>query len=167
MVLRLLIDWFRAIGGDGRQELPECAHLEMEPSLFDGLERRRHWAWSGGSSAAQARGMRLLGENLTPAQRAQYAKHEYFDVLGGESGRRYRIRHGFQSNVEQLDSKGRPQRLLCFMPEGDLVIGDVMLAQKLALELFELQTLEVANSFPPYSRISQLNFSHYRGAAGG
>ena len=33
------------------------------------------------------------------------------------------------------------------MPEGELVVGDIMLAQKLALELFESQTLKVANTF--------------------
>ena len=40
-------------------------------------------------------------------------------------------------------------RLLCFMPEGGLVVGDMMLAQKLALELFESDALEVANKFSP------------------
>ncbi len=52
-------------------------------------------------------------------------------------------------NVEQLDNKGRPLRLLCFMPEGDLVAGDMMLAQKLALELFESDALKVANKLSP------------------
>ena len=33
------------------------------------------------------------------------------------------------------------------MPEGHLVAGDVMLAQKLALELFESDTLKIANKF--------------------
>jgi hypothetical protein len=50
-------------------------------------------------------------------------------------------------NVELLDTTGRPVRWLCFMPKGKLAVGDVMLAQKLALELFESQTLEVANTF--------------------
>ncbi len=31
--------------------------------------------------------------------------------------------------------------------KGNLVAGDVMLAQKLALELFELDTLKIANKF--------------------
>ncbi|MGA7323918.1 MAG: hypothetical protein WBX25_05430 [Rhodomicrobium sp.] len=94
--------------------------------------------------------MRLLDENLTSVQREQYERHGYFDVAGGETGRRYRIRKGFQMNVEQLDNKNRPVRVLCFMPEGDLVVGDMMLAQKLALELFESDTLEVANKFPSH-----------------
>jgi hypothetical protein len=99
---------------------------------------------------AHARGLRLLEENLSPAQRDQYKRCGYFDVVGGETGERYRIRHGFQRNVEQLDKKGRHVCRLCFMPEGKIVIGDVMLAQKLALELFESDTLKIANAFSPH-----------------
>jgi hypothetical protein len=73
----------------------------------------------------------------------------WFWRAGGQTGRRYRIRHGFQMNVKQLDAKGRPLCELCFMPEGDLVIGDVMLAQKPALELFERDALKSANKLPP------------------
>ena len=51
-------------------------------------------------------------------------------------------------NVEQLDKNGKRVCLLCFVPEGPLVLGDAMLAQKLALELFELQALAVANIIP-------------------
>jgi hypothetical protein len=96
---------------------------------------------------AHARGLRLLEENLSPTQRDQYKRCGYFDVVGGETGGRYRIRYGFEMNVELLDTKGSVVRSLCFMPEGELAVGDLMLAQKLALELFESQTLEVANSF--------------------
>ncbi|MGA7323565.1 MAG: hypothetical protein WBX25_03550 [Rhodomicrobium sp.] len=70
--------------------------------------------------------------------------------LGGETGGRYRIRNGFQLNLELLDNKNRPVRVLCFMPEGDLVVGDMTLAQKLALELFESDTLKVANKLSPH-----------------
>jgi RNA polymerase sigma-70 factor, ECF subfamily len=99
---------------------------------------------------AHARGMRLLEENLTPAQHAQLKKHGHFDVIGGETRTRYRIKLGSQVNVKVLDGKGRAVRTLCFMPRGDLVIGDIMLAQKLALELFESGALKVANKFPPH-----------------
>jgi len=34
------------------------------------------------------------------------------------------------------------------MPEGNLVRGDNLLAQKLALELFETEALSCANKFP-------------------
>ena len=39
-------------------------------------------------------------------------------------------------------------RILCFMPEGHLAVGDVLLTQKLALELFESETLKVAHRAP-------------------
>ncbi|HEX5998163.1 MAG TPA: hypothetical protein VFZ16_02015 [Hyphomicrobiaceae bacterium] len=96
-------------------------------------------------SEAHDRGMRLLKENLTPAQRQQYAKYGYFEVIGGKTGRRYRIRHGRSMNIDQLDRNGRRVCGWCFFPEGNLVTGDVMLAQKQALELFEVEALKIAN----------------------
>jgi hypothetical protein len=105
------------------------------------------WGPSAATPEAHARGIKLLEENLSPAQRYQYKVFGYFDVAGGETGRRYRIRYGSQMNVEQLGERGEPVRVLCFMPEGKLVVGDIMLAQKLALELFESDTLKAANRF--------------------
>ncbi len=94
---------------------------------------------------AEARGLRLLLENLSPAQREQQERYGYFDVIGGDTGSRYRIRQGFQLGL--LDNKDRTKAVFCFMPEGELPAGDVMLAQKLALELFESDTLKIANKF--------------------
>jgi hypothetical protein len=48
-------------------------------------------------------------------------------------------------NVDVLDEAGKRMHMLCFKPEGRLAIGDVMLAQKIALELFEGEALKVAN----------------------
>ena len=56
---------------------------------------------------------------------------------------------GYQMNVEELDSRGRRRRLLCFLPEGRVPVGDIMLAQKIALELFESEALKVAHHVPP------------------
>jgi hypothetical protein len=100
-----------------------------------------------GSKRAQERGIRLLMENLSAAQRKQYEKYGYFDVTGGKSGKRYRIRHGRQMNIEQLDRNGRRVCGWCFFPQGSLVAGDIMLAQKAALELFEPDALRIANRF--------------------
>jgi hypothetical protein len=91
------------------------------------------------------RAMRLLNKKLSDAQRDQYERCGYFEVMGGTTGNRYRIRTGNQMNVEQLDKNGRPVSLLCFMPEGCLPIGDTMLAQKFVLELFEGDALRTAN----------------------
>jgi transposase len=43
---------------------------------------------------------------------------------------------------------GRRSCCLCFRPEGTLATADVMLAQKIALELFEVEALKVANKVP-------------------
>jgi hypothetical protein len=95
-----------------------------------------------------ARGARLLIENLSQVQRDQYERRGYFEVTGGGTGKRYRIRKSYQMNVEELSNNGKRMRLLCFMPKGGLVLADVMLAQKLALELFELEALAIANMCP-------------------
>ena len=101
--------------------------------------------WIFGNSCAYGRGMKLLLENLSPPQRQQFIRSGYFCVIGGETGRRYRINRGRQINVHQLDNNGLPTCTWCFYPEGGLVVGDVMMAQKLALELFENSALAKAN----------------------
>jgi hypothetical protein len=104
---------------------------------------------------AQARGVQLLKENLSPAQRDQYEELRYIEVVGGQTGKRYRIHLGSLMNVELLDSKGKPVATLCFMPRGKLAEGDIMLAQKLALELFEADALKVAKKIPTEFRALQ------------
>lgn len=113
---------------------------------FIGFGRRR-LSDEVGSKEARERGLRLLKENLNAAQRQQYTKHQYFDVVGGKTGRRYRIRHGRMMNIDQIDKDGRRVCGWCFFPQGRLVAGDVMLAQKMALELFEADALRIANRF--------------------
>ncbi len=147
-VRRILADLFHQAVSGHRREAPLLSG-NFSSASDSAFELRSLWGWSAATREAHARGLQLLNENLSPAQRDQYERYGYFDVLGHETGRRYRIRKGYQVNVQQLDSKGRPVRLLCFMPRGELVLGDMMLAQKLALELFESDTLKVANQFSP------------------
>src|SRR6476660_9528515 len=99
-----------------------------------------------GELEAHDRGIALRLRHLSPAQRQQFAERKHFDVVGGDSGTRYRIHYGAVLNVEHLDEGGRCQRLLCFTPKGYLPTGDVMLAQKIALELFEPEAIGVANT---------------------
>jgi hypothetical protein len=96
----------------------------------------------------EARGIQLLREWLTPEQRAQFDANRYFDVIGCDSGKRYRIHYGSSTNVHEIDSEGRSTNGWRFVPSGHLVAGDVMLAQKIALETNELGALAVANKFP-------------------
>jgi hypothetical protein len=95
----------------------------------------------------EARGLNLLKEWLSPEQFAQYDANSYFEVTGCQSGKRYRISHGISMNVYELDGAGRPSVGWCFTPKGYLVAGDVMLAQKIALETDERGALAVANKF--------------------
>jgi hypothetical protein len=97
-----------------------------------------------------ARSLRLLVNNLSPVQRQQLARHNYFDVIGGDTGTRYRIHDGRTLNIAQLNESGGCERLLCFEPEGALPVGDVRLAQKVALELFEAEAIKAANASPAW-----------------
>jgi hypothetical protein len=96
----------------------------------------------------KARGITLLREWLSPEQQAQFDAFRYFDAIGCETGKRYRIRHGAAPNVHEIDAGGRPVIGWCFVPSGPLVAGDVMLAQKISLETNEGAALAVANRFP-------------------
>lgn len=97
------------------------------------------------------RSIRLLNDNLTAKQREQYAAYRYFDVTGGESGRRYRLWHRSHQNIEAFDAHGNRQCLLCFHPRETLPGGDVMLAQKTALELFESEILKIAHRYSQFA----------------
>jgi hypothetical protein len=50
--------------------------------------------------------------------------------------------------IHQLDPAGRAVAQWCFAPEGDLAPGDILLAQKLALETIEREVLALANRQP-------------------
>ena len=101
----------------------------------------------GAESTPEGRSLRLLREWLSPAQRAQFADKGYFEVIGGDTGRRYRVFPGGLANVCEVDERGRPRLGLCFRTLGELPIGDVMLAQKIALESCEDSALAVARRF--------------------
>ena len=103
----------------------------------------------GAEKTPEGRSLQLLRRWLSPAQRTQYGQRGYFEVLGGETGSRYRIYTGTSTNVCEIDENGRPKVGLCFLPRGDLPIGDVMLAQKIALESCETSALAVARKFTP------------------
>jgi hypothetical protein len=100
-------------------------------------------------NSREARGLRLMRDWLSPSQRLQFDRTGSFDVIGCDSGKRYRVYSEIVPNVHELDEAGRAAVGLCFIPLGRLVIGDVMLAQKIALETNEQGALAVANRFRP------------------
>jgi hypothetical protein len=103
----------------------------------------------GAEGTPEGRSLRLLREWLSPAHREQFARKGYFEVIGSDSGKRYRIHAGASVNVCEIDERGRLQEGLCIMPIGALPIGDVMLAQKIALETCEREVRAVAIRFTP------------------
>jgi hypothetical protein len=98
-------------------------------------------------NTSEARGLRLLRSWLSEQQREQFDTKGYFDVVGCHSGTRYRIRYGTAMNVHELDEADNFRIGWCFVPDGSLVAGDVMLAQKIALETSERSALKVAKRF--------------------
>jgi hypothetical protein len=98
---------------------------------------------------SEERGQNLLLQWLSPDQVEQYDLCLYFEVVGSATGTRYRIRRGTAMNIEELAVDGCVTRRWCFAPEGTLAAGDVMLAQKIALETFELDALAIANHDGP------------------
>jgi hypothetical protein len=116
-------------------------------------ELYRHFL-SSGRNKNERRGLRLLQNWLSPAQRQQFEKFRYFDVLGSTSGRLYRIYDTPNPpNVYEISGLGRQKKGFCFAPVGSLVKGDVMLAQKIALETDEQSALAVANIIPRQQRM--------------
>jgi hypothetical protein len=97
---------------------------------------------------ADARALALLRSWLTPEQDRQWAARGEFEVVGCDTGTRYRITYRAMMNVHQLDEVGRPVKQWCFAPVGGLATGDVLLAQKIALETMEREALALANSQP-------------------
>jgi hypothetical protein len=94
----------------------------------------------------EERGAVLLRSWLSPAQAEQWGSSgRYFHVIGCDTGTCYRIRAGTIMNIDELDCRGKAVAQWCFGPQGDLAVGDVMLAQKIALETMELEALAGAN----------------------
>jgi hypothetical protein len=98
---------------------------------------------------AHQAGLRLLKENLSPGQRHQLELLNFFDVVGGDTGSHYRIHFDDRMNIEQIGPSGKIVVKLCLVPKKHLPVGDTVLAQKLALELFETEALRVAARIPP------------------
>jgi hypothetical protein len=97
------------------------------------------------SSDAEQKARALLRAWLSAEQAQQYNSQKHFEVIGSDTGTRYRIRHGHQINIDQLDSAGKKVCMWCVVPEGNLAASDCMLAQKIALETFETKALAIAN----------------------
>jgi hypothetical protein len=94
-----------------------------------------HESWRYRSRrGSEQRAIALLRSWLTPEQLNQWDSRDEFEVIGFATGTRYRITRGVAMNVHQLNDTGEMVRQWCFQPQGKLAVGDVLLAQKIALE---------------------------------
>lgn len=108
----------------------------------------------GAHGKRSARSILLLKDWLSPAQREQFDREGAFEVVGGETRTRYLVTDGAAPyNVLKLSPEGYVEGRLCFVPAGASAPGDVMLAQKIALETDEHAALMVANGWGTNQRL--------------
>jgi hypothetical protein len=125
--VKLLAAWLRFDVNAGPRTRPE----EVDPKAQQRAE-------------AEKRSQDLLRSWLSPEQLAQYDMFGFFEAVGSDTGKRYRICRGRIFNIQELGADGREEYAWCFRPEG-VATGDVNLAQKIALENFETKALRIAN----------------------
>lgn len=83
---------------------------------------------------ADQRARTLLLTLLSEEQRAEFQASGQFQVTGGNSGVRYRIRHDSVVNIDVLADDGQVRFRLCARPTGNIPIFDVMAGQLLHLQ---------------------------------
>ncbi len=93
---------------------------------------------------ARERSFELLRSWLDPEQLASFQEHQFFEVTGGDTGVRYRLRPQSAFGIEALTGR-RKGALYCVVPAGAPALGDILLAQKIGLETAERATLARAN----------------------
>jgi hypothetical protein len=149
------------------------AHDAIEQYVRHGIAQNAEYHRR--SAEAAKKGMALLKRHLNPEQLRMFEAKGHFRVRGGDTGRVYQIETGTHLNVYLLgdEEESRPASVrhwlfgttpipsprkpklkkrcgYCFMPAGGLCAGDVMLVQKLSLEIDETAALKKANRFPVY-----------------
>ena len=131
-----------------------CALLAV---AFHGAEvRTRRGDRMARLSKPEQRADALLKEWLSPEQRSTLHKYGFFEVRGSHTGKCYRIRRGRNMNIYEVGTGQTQVAIWCFGPVGHLPLGDVMLAQKLALETDEQAALAVAGANLPDGVIAAL-----------
>ncbi len=108
-------------------------------------QRERQATATREREAARVRAEKLLTQNLSKEQRADYKRLQEFRVIV-PSGKSYLVRRGRAGNVYLLDEKGQRTRRYCAHPVERVPDEDTMLAQKLLLETDERAFLEMANA---------------------
>jgi len=91
----------------------------------------------------------LLDSVLTDIQRECFQKEDWFLVVG-KSGNIYRIRKGYQGNIDLISPDGKVIRSFCIHIPSDFPMEDNLVAQKLHLEANDTELVERANVFRNY-----------------
>lgn len=94
------------------------------------------------------RAIDLLLSFLSDEQRRTFGQHGWFIVVGGQSGRRYRIRGGtYAGNVDLLAANDnyKVEARFCGHCDASIPLGDQLLAQKVMLEVDEPAYIALAN----------------------
>jgi hypothetical protein len=84
------------------------------------------------SAEKQCEGTRIAG--CLRSNRLNFKSKGHFEVIGSDSGHRYRIYYGISTSIYEVHRDEKLGTRWCFVPISRLVAGDVMLAQKVALE---------------------------------
>jgi hypothetical protein len=102
-------------------------------------------ACSQRNKEADEKAVALFRSWLTPEQAKRWVSKKEIEVVGSHTRARYRIRCATAMNIDELDLSGKVVVQWCFAPQCNLAAGDVMLAQKIALETMEWNALASAN----------------------
>jgi hypothetical protein len=94
----------------------------------------------------QATAIDLMLDWLTPAQQECLTKNKYFEAVGSETKKIYRVYPGHVFNVFEMGKEKKADARWCFQPRDAPYLGDVMLAQKLTIEADEATLFKVANT---------------------
>jgi hypothetical protein len=117
----------------------QAARLRRQQDEIDATQR----------ASATRRARSLLIANLTPDQAKMYEEAERFRVTA-RSGRLYEIRKGSHGNIyvieNGIDGREHTVERLCVQPGmWNLPVEDVLVAQKLAIQLNEEELRKTAN----------------------
>lgn len=120
--------------------------VEAFRSAFTSLPTEDEIRSALGGQAAEARSLAWLESFMTPKQRAEWDAEDCFTCYGNVTGWRYRIYPLRQFNIEQRTREGYVVAKFCAITDGVIVpLGDMLLAQKLAIESNEWYFRENAN----------------------
>lgn len=157
---RVAIDWYRRV----RTELL-ATWPQPTPEEAGTVRQRRVFRIPGGMRPyyddlifppeAESLARELLLSNLSPDQKKAFEKKKEFVVVG-KSGREYRLTpHRWPTkNVTWMEQR-KPMVSYCAQPNyGKLPMGDILLAQKIALEVDDLAFCKTA------CHVAHPNFYH-------